>query len=104
MREVVQSFVRHCLSLSFWQCVQFVLFFSYFSAQYTLHIQLSTRLNDALARLDKLEHLINDKGSAEVKMKPYDMRQNVAHSRGKRHAEQDRLNELWERIASLENR
>lgn len=37
-------------------------------------------------------------------MKPYDMKQNVAHSRGKRHAEQNRLNELWERIASLENR
>ena len=104
MRGAVQSLVRHCLSLSFWQFVQFVLFISYFSAQYALHIQLSTRLNDALARLDKLEHLINDKGSAEVQMKPYDMKQNVAHSRGKRHAEQDRLNELWERIASLENR
>ena len=101
MRGVVQSFVRHCLSLSFWQFVQFVLFVSYFSTQFALHVQLSTRLNDALARLDKLEHLINDKGSAEVQMKPYDMKQNVAHlhSRGKRHAEQD----LWERIASLEN-
>ena len=104
MRGVVQSFVRHCLSLSFWQVFQFVFFISYFSAQYALHIQLSTRLDDALARLDKLEHFIKDKGNTEAQMKPYGMKQNAAHSRGKRHAKQDRLDELWERIESLENR
>jgi len=104
MRRVFQSFVRHCLSLSFWQFVQLVILISYISAQYALHVQLTTRLDKALARLDKLEQWVKVNGKERAKMKPHDMKQSFAHSRGKRHSEQDRMNKLWKRIESLENR
>jgi len=104
MRRVFQSFVRHCLSLSFWQFVQLVILISYISAQYALHVQLTTRLDKALARLDKLEQWVKVNGKERAQMKPHDMKQGFAHSRGKRHSEQDRMNKLWKRIESLENR
>lgn len=104
MRRVLQSFVCHCLSLSFWQIVQLIIVVTYFSAQYALHVQLSTRLNDAITRLDKLEHWINGKGKEWVQMKPDDMKRSYVHSRGKRHSEQGRMSKIWERIESLENR
>ena len=104
MQGVLQPFVRRCLSLSIWQFVQLVIFISYFSAQYALHVQLNTRLNDALARLDKFERWMKDKDNERVQMKPYNMKATYAHSRGKRHSDQSRINKLLERIESLENR
>ena len=104
MRGVVRCFSRHCISLSFWQLVQLVVFISYVSAQYVLHVQLSTRLNEALARLDKLEQWMINERHGKVQTETFDMKQGPDNSRGKRHSEEGRLNKLWERIESLDSR
>lgn len=104
MRGVVRCFSRHCISLSFWQLVQLVVFISYVSVQYVLHVQLSTRLNEALARLDKLEQWMKNERHGKVQTETFDMKQGPDHSRGKRHSEEGRLNKLWERIESLDSR
>lgn len=104
MRRLLQWFVGRCLSLSLWQFIQIAILVSYLSAQYVLHVRLSTRLTDALARLDKLEDYINGKENGRAQMKSYDMRPNHVHSRGKRHTDHEgNLNDLWRRLETLEN-
>ena len=104
MRRLLQWFVGHCLSLSLWQFIQIVIVVSYLSAQFVLHVQLSTRLTDALARLDKLEDYINGKENGGAQMNSYDTRPNHVHSRGKRHTEHEgKLNDLWRRLETFEN-
>lgn len=96
MQGIVRPF-----GFTLWQFGQLALFISFFSAQYVLHVQLSSRLNDALTRLGKLEHWIDERGKHELQPRPYD----IKHSRGKRNAEQDQLiTQLWNKIKSLENR
>lgn len=105
MRRFLQWFVGRCLSISLWQFIQVVILVSYLSAQYALHVQLSTRLTDALARLDKLEDYINGRENGRAQMKPYDTRPSYAHTRGKRQMDQEEnLNDLRRRLESLENR
>lgn len=105
MRRFLQWFVGRCLSISLWQCIQAVIFISFLSAQYALHVQLSTRLTEALARLDKLEDYINSEENGGAQMKPNDIRPIYAHSRGKRQMDQEEnLNDLKKRLESLENR
>lgn len=105
MRRLLQWFVGRCLSISLWQFIQAVTLVSFLSAQYALHVQLSTRLTDALARLAKLEDYINRKENEGAQMKPYDIRPNYAHSRGKRQTDQEEnLDDLRRRLQSLENR
>ena len=105
MRRLVQWFVGRCLSLSLWQFIQIVIAVSYLSAQYVLHVQLSTRLTDALARLDKLEKYINGKENGRAQINSYDTRPNHVHCRGKRHTadHEGKLNDLWRRLETLEN-
>ena len=103
-RRILQWLVARCLSLSLWQSIQIVILVSYIWAQYTLHVQLSNRLTDAFARLDKLENYINGEDYRGAQMKPYDMKQSHVHSRGKRHMGQEGMNSLRRRLESLENR
>ena len=104
MRRLLQWFVGRCLSLSLWQLVQIVIVVSYLSAQFVLHVQLSTRLTDALARLDKLEDYINGKENERAQTDSYDTRPNHVHSREKRHTDHEgKLNDLWRRLETLEN-
>jgi len=104
MRRLLQWFVGRCLSLSLWQVIQIVIIVSSLSSQFVLHVQLRTRLTDALARLDKLEDFINSKENGRAQIKSYDMRQNYVHSRGKRHTDHEgNLNDLWRRLETLEN-
>ena len=104
MRRLLQWIVDRCLSLSPWQFIQIVILVSYLSAQFVLHVQLSTRLTDALARLDKLEDYINGKENGRAQVKSYDTRPNHVHSRGKRHTDHEgNLNDLWRRLETLEN-
>ena len=103
-KSEMQGVVR-LFSLNRWQFVQLALFVSCFSAQYVLHLQMSSRLNDALTRLGKLQHWVNERGKHEPQPKPYDIKQSAAHSREKRNMEQDQLiTQLWNKIRSLENR
>lgn len=105
MREVVPLFLRYFFRLTFWQIVQVFLFISCFSAQYFIHVQLSNRLDDAHSRLDKLERWINDRGNRKLQILKPDMKQSSQiHSRRKRKVGQDQLNQLWNRIESLESR
>ena len=104
MRRLLQWIVNRCLSLSPWQFIQIVILVSYLSAQFVLHVQLSTRLTDALERLDKLEDYINGKENGRVQIKSYDTRPNHDQSRGKRHTDHEgNLNDLWRRLKTLEN-
>ena len=104
MRRLLQWFVGRCLWLSLWQVIQIVIVVSSLSAQFVLHVQLSTRLTDALARLDKLEDFINGKENGRAQIKSYDTRPNYVLSRGKRHTDHEgNLNDLWRRLETLEN-
>ena len=103
-KSEMQGVVR-LFSLTRWQFVQIAFFVSCFSAQYVLHVRLSSRLNDALTRLGKLEHWVNKRGKHELQPKPYDIKQSAAHFREKRNMEQDQLiTQLWNKIKILENR
>lgn len=105
MHRLLQWFVGRCLSISLWQIIQAAILLSFFSAQYTLHVQLSTRFADALARLDKLEDYINGKETGGAQIRPYDTRASYAHSRGKRQmGQEENLNDLRRRLETLENR
>ena len=104
MRRLLQWIVNRCPSLSPWQFIQIVILVSYLSAQFVLHVQLSRRLTDALARLDKLEDYINGRESGRAQMKSYDTRPNHVPSRGKRHTDHEgKLNDLRKRIETLQN-
>ena len=104
MRRHLQWFVGRCLSLSMWQFLQIVIVVSYLSAQFVVHVQLSTRLTDALARLDKLEDYINGKENGRAQIKSSDTRPNHVHTRGKRHTDlKGNVNDLWRRLETLEN-
>ncbi|XP_020622343.1 uncharacterized protein LOC110059965 isoform X5 [Orbicella faveolata] len=104
MRRLLQWFVGRCLSFSLWQFIQIAIVVSYLSAQFVLHVQLSTRLTDALARLDKLEDYINGKENERAQIQSYDTRPDHVHSRGKRRTHHEgNLNDLWRRLETLEN-
>lgn len=104
MRRFLQWFVGRCLSLSLWQIIQIVIVVSFLSAQFVLHVQLSTRLTEALARLDKLEDYIIGKEKGRAQINSYDTRPNHVQSRGKRHTDHEgKLNDLWRRLETLEN-
>ena len=104
MRRLFQWLVGRCLSLSLWQFIQIVIVVSSLCAQFVLHVQLSTRLTDALARLDKLEDYINGKDNGRAQIKSYDTRPNHVHSRGKRQTDHEgNLNNIWRRLETLEN-
>ena len=104
MKQVWRSFVFSCFSLSRRQFIQLAIFISFVSVQYFYHVQLTTRLNDALARLDKLENWINSKSKDQKQMKPAHMKVIYGHSRKRRNLNEGQINKLWERIEGLENR
>ncbi|XP_073242966.1 uncharacterized protein [Porites lutea] len=104
MKQVWRSFVFSCFSLSRWQFIQLAIFISFVSVQYSYHVQLTTRLNDALARLDKLENWINSRSKEQKQMKPAHMKAIYGHSRKRRNLNEGQINKLWERIEGLENR
>lgn len=104
MKQFWRSFVFSCFSLSRRQFIQLAIFISFVSVQYFYHVQLTTRLNDALARLDKLENWINSKSKDQKQMKPAHMKVIYGHSRKRRNLNEGQINKLWERIEGLENR
>ena len=103
-RGILKWIVARYLSLSLWQLIQIVVILGYIWAQYALQAQLSNRLTNIIERLDKLEDYMNGKDYRKLQIRTNDMGQRNVPSRAKRHADQTGMNNLLQRLESLENR